>query len=66
MEGGMTQGRIGQSSHYSLVGLPAGRAGTEDDIMGTVLWLASRAGAYVNGLTVLLDGGRLSQLPATY
>ena len=62
----MTQGRVGQTSGYSLEGLPAGRQGTEEDMMGTVLWLASRAGAYTNGLTILLDGGRLSQLPATY
>ena len=59
-------GGLAQSSAFNLKGLPAGRTGTEEDMMGTVLWLASRAGAYANGLNVLLDGGRLSQLPATY
>lgn len=62
----MTDGLVGKSAAFSVQGMPAGRLGTEEDIMGTVLWLASRAGAYTNGLTVLLDGGRLSQLPATY
>lgn len=62
----MTEGHVGQSAAFSLEGLPAGRIGSEEDMMGTVLWLASRAGAYTNGMTVLLDGGRLSQLPATY
>ena len=62
----MTAGHVGQSSAFSLDSLPAGRIGTEEDIMGTILWLASRAGAYTNGLTALLDGGRLGQVPATY
>jgi NAD(P)-dependent dehydrogenase (short-subunit alcohol dehydrogenase family) len=38
-------------------GWPAGRAGDEGDIAGTVIWLASAAGLFVNGHTVYLDGG---------
>jgi hypothetical protein len=31
-----------------------------------VMWIASRAGAYLNGNVTVLDGGRVSQLPSTY
>ncbi|KAI9731978.1 MAG: hypothetical protein M1834_004429 [Cirrosporium novae-zelandiae] len=36
---------------------PLGRIGTPQDVAGTCLFLASRAGAYVNGATIALDGG---------
>jgi NAD(P)-dependent dehydrogenase (short-subunit alcohol dehydrogenase family) len=39
---------------------------SESDFAGTILFMASRAGAYLNGETMLSDGGRLAQLPATY
>ncbi|KAL1593857.1 hypothetical protein SLS60_010590 [Paraconiothyrium brasiliense] len=45
---------------------PAERTGSEEDFAGTILFLASRAGAYLNGETLLTDGGRLSQLPSVY
>ena len=45
---------------------PAERTGSEQDFAGTVLFMASRAGAYLNGETLVTDGGRMSQLPATY
>ncbi|KAF2801064.1 short chain dehydrogenase/reductase family [Melanomma pulvis-pyrius CBS 109.77] len=45
---------------------PAMRSGSPEDIAGTALWLVSRAGAYVNGCIVLLDGGATSITPATY
>ncbi|KAK6223900.1 hypothetical protein LQW54_000044 [Pestalotiopsis sp. IQ-011] len=45
---------------------PAERTGSEEDFAGAILFLASRAGAYINGETLLTDGGRLSQLPGTY
>ena len=40
-----------------LAGVPLRRAGTPDDIVGAVLYLASRAAAYVTGSTVTVDGG---------
>lgn len=46
--------------------IPAERTGSDEDMAGTVLYLASRAGAYLNGLSLLIDGGRLSVLPSTY
>ena len=45
---------------------PAERTGSPADFEGLILFLASRAGAYINGETLLTDGGRISQLPATY
>ncbi|KAK3685455.1 hypothetical protein B0T22DRAFT_218526 [Podospora appendiculata] len=36
---------------------PMGRIGTPEDAAGACLFLASRAGAFVNGATLALDGG---------
>ena len=41
--------------------IPAGRWGTPDDLMGTVVYLASAASDYVNGYTVAVDGGWLAR-----
>jgi NAD(P)-dependent dehydrogenase (short-subunit alcohol dehydrogenase family) len=42
--------------------IPLGRPGEPEDIEGLVVFLASRAGAYVNGATIPLDGGYLAAL----
>ena len=42
--------------------IPLGRPGEPEDIEGLVVFLASRAGAYVNGTTIPLDGGYLAAL----
>jgi NAD(P)-dependent dehydrogenase (short-subunit alcohol dehydrogenase family) len=42
--------------------IPLGRPGTPADIEGLVVFLASRAGAYVNGTTIPLDGGYIAAL----
>ncbi|KAI8625311.1 short chain dehydrogenase [Xylariaceae sp. FL1651] len=46
--------------------IPARRFGGEDEIAGTALYLASRAGAYCNGLILVTDGGKLSTMPSEY
>lgn len=46
--------------------IPAERVGSEEDMAGCILYLTSRAGAYVNGMVVVTDGGRLSIMPSTY
>jgi NAD(P)-dependent dehydrogenase (short-subunit alcohol dehydrogenase family) len=46
-----------------IAGVPLGRIGTPEDVAGTALYLASRAGAYVNGATITLDGGSLVNMP---
>ncbi|KAH8835973.1 hypothetical protein DL96DRAFT_1576248 [Flagelloscypha sp. PMI_526] len=46
--------------------VPLQRVGTEEDITGTILFLASRAGAYMNGAVLLNDGGRIGTVPSSY
>ena len=38
-------------------GIPANRIGTDEDMAGTAIYLASRAGDYVIGETITVDGG---------
>jgi len=37
--------------------IPLGRVGSPEDIVGTVVYLASRAGAFNTGATITVDGG---------
>ena len=37
--------------------VPAGRIGTDEDMAGVAIYLASRAGDYVVGQTIIVDGG---------
>ncbi|KAI1861551.1 hypothetical protein JX265_009518 [Neoarthrinium moseri] len=46
--------------------MPARRFGTQEEMAGSILYLASRAGAYCNGFVLLNDGGRLCVVPSTY
>ena len=46
--------------------IPAGSVGTYEDMAGAILGLVGRSGAYLNGNVQVLDGGRLSVMPATY
>lgn len=40
-------------------GIPLGRIGKPQDVAGSCLYLSSRAGAFVNGATITLDGGNV-------
>jgi NAD(P)-dependent dehydrogenase (short-subunit alcohol dehydrogenase family) len=44
----------------------ASRAGNEEDVAGSVLYLVSRAGGFVNGAVLLVDGGAVSIKAASY
>jgi NAD(P)-dependent dehydrogenase (short-subunit alcohol dehydrogenase family) len=37
--------------------IPLSRIGRPQDVAGTCLFLSSKAGSYVNGATIALDGG---------
>lgn len=41
----------------SLAGTPMGRIGMPEEIAGAAVFLASKAGAYVNGQNIVVDGG---------
>jgi NAD(P)-dependent dehydrogenase (short-subunit alcohol dehydrogenase family) len=40
-----------------LARIPLGRIGEPDDIGGIAVFLASRAGAFITGQTIVADGG---------
>jgi NAD(P)-dependent dehydrogenase (short-subunit alcohol dehydrogenase family) len=43
--------------------IPAGRFGTEGDLDGPFLLLASGAGSFMNGSTIVVDGGQVLAIP---
>ncbi|OIW26237.1 NAD(P)-binding protein [Coniochaeta ligniaria NRRL 30616] len=46
--------------------IPAKRFGGDEEMAGMILYLASRAGSYCDGLVLVADGGRLSVMTASY
>jgi 3-oxoacyl-[acyl-carrier protein] reductase len=42
--------------------IPMGRFGSEGDLDGALLLLASDAGAYITGATIVVDGGQVIQI----
>lgn len=51
-------GRGDRLAHFAKQ-VPLGRAGTTEDMAGTVLYLCSRAGAYISGTELPVDGGKV-------
>jgi 3-oxoacyl-[acyl-carrier protein] reductase len=45
--------------------IPAGRFGEEGDLDGALLFLASKAGSYMAGATIVVDGGHMLALRGT-
>ncbi|KAG6911544.1 hypothetical protein DXG01_011846 [Tephrocybe rancida] len=58
-ESRMTAYTIATAGGPLLASTPAQRFGKPEDVAGTVLYLASQAGAWANGATIRLDGGLL-------
>ncbi|GAO16199.1 uncharacterized protein UV8b_05586 [Ustilaginoidea virens] len=46
--------------------VPLTRVGSEEDYAGVVLFLTSKAGGYVDGAIILIDGGRMGLIPNSY
>ena len=46
--------------------IPEQRLGDSEDMSGAILYLVSRAGAYLNGNVLVPDGGRLGVIPSSY
>ncbi|KAJ7644458.1 hypothetical protein FB45DRAFT_897976 [Roridomyces roridus] len=57
---------IGLGSQLFIDSVPLKRAGTEEEMAGAILFLASRSGAYLNGAVWLVDGGRIGTVPSSY
>lgn len=60
------QGKGISDGSFPREAIPATRGGSEEDIGGLILWLASAAGGYINGSMIVTDGGRLGVVPASY
>jgi gluconate 5-dehydrogenase len=54
----MSRGVLDAKGDEFLKGIPLNRFGGPDDIKGIALLLASDAGAYITGETVVVDGGQ--------
>jgi NAD(P)-dependent dehydrogenase (short-subunit alcohol dehydrogenase family) len=55
---GMTTTDASSNLHLAAE-TPAGRPGTEEDMVGTTMWLVSKAGAFMDGKVIRVEGGRL-------
>lgn len=54
----MSRGLISRFEEKMLADIPLGRFGGPDDIKGAILLLASPAGTYITGQTIVVDGGQ--------
>ena len=58
--------KVTEEGVFSRSYQPAERAGSIEDMAGTTLYMAGRSGAFLNGSVMLVDGGKLATMPATY
>ncbi|KAL3424647.1 short chain dehydrogenase/reductase family protein [Phlyctema vagabunda] len=58
-ESKMMAATLKKNKDQIVAGIPLGRIGSPQDVAGTCLFLSSRAGSYVNGALIALDGGSL-------
>jgi NAD(P)-dependent dehydrogenase (short-subunit alcohol dehydrogenase family) len=63
---GVTAEGTGKPGSLPIQINPALRSGSAEDMAGAILFLTSRAGAFLNGFVLLTDGGALNVHPASY
>lgn len=56
----MMKATLEQSGDAIVAQVPLERLGRMEDVAGACIFLSSRAGSYVNGATIALDGGGLT------
>jgi len=56
----------GGATVFPVNEVPAGTQGRYEDMAGLILFMVGKSGAYHNGNVQVIDGGRLSVMPATY
>ncbi|KAL4865827.1 hypothetical protein BDV12DRAFT_210913 [Aspergillus spectabilis] len=62
LTGGPPNYDMTKEGSFSRELIPLRRAGTDEEIAGTFLYLASKAGGFVHGQVLVVDGGRLGYL----
>jgi 3-oxoacyl-[acyl-carrier protein] reductase len=65
IKGGMNEALIRKDVFVNYLSgrTPIGRMGTVDELVATILFLASDAAAYINGETIVMDGGMTGYTP---
>ncbi|CAJ0640717.1 14331_t:CDS:2 [Entrophospora sp. SA101] len=58
-ESKMTKKFLDANKKLMISNIPLGRIGRSEDVAGTCIYLASKAGAFTNGALVTIDGGNL-------
>ncbi|KAL3460583.1 NAD(P)-binding protein [Aspergillus heterothallicus] len=59
LAGGPPNYEITKEGTFPVELIPLQRAGTDEEMAGTILYLASKAGGYVNGHVLVVDGGNM-------
>jgi gluconate 5-dehydrogenase len=54
----MSEGVIERNKETFLKGIPLGRFGSEDDLKGAAVFLASDAAGFITGHVLVVDGGQ--------
>lgn len=65
-QGGDTGKDPTEDGAYDTSFIPGQRLGRTGDMAGALIYLASAAGAYINGNIQVMDGGRIGILNGTY
>ena len=65
IKGGMNEGLVRKEVFVNFLSskTPIGRMGTVDEVIATILFLASDVAHYINGETIIMDGGMTGYTP---